>query len=58
MIDKISFLSSVATLILFVFYFIGRIITILSTKRIWKDKVIIGNSDYSEYEVIDDVVLG
>lgn len=55
MIDKISLVSSVATLILFVFYFIGRIITIFSVKQIWKDKVIIGIQDESEYEIVDYV---
>ena len=55
MVDKISLFSSIATLILFVFYFIGRIITIISVKRVWKDKVIIDALDYEKYEIIDDV---
>lgn len=57
MIETISLFSSITTLILFVFYFVGRIITIISVKRIWKDKVILGVSDYQNYEVIDDVVV-
>lgn len=55
MVDKTAFLSSIATLILFCFYFIGRIITILSVKRIWRDKVIMGDSNYSQYEIVDAV---
>lgn len=55
MVDKISLFSSVATLILFVFYFIGRIITIVSVKRIWNDKVVLDEGNYEKYEVIDDV---
>lgn len=58
MVDKISLFSSVATLILFAFYFIGRIITIVSVKRIWNDKVILNAHNYEEYEIIDDVVVG
>ena len=55
--DKIALFSSIATLILFIFYFVGRVITIISVKRIWKDKVITGVRDYREYEVIDDIVV-
>lgn len=55
MIDKISLFSSVATLILFVFYFIGRMITIFSVKQVWRDKVVIGIPDESEYEIVDTV---
>lgn len=58
MANYISLISSVATLILFVFYFSGRIITILTVNRIWKDKVIIGEHDYSQYEIVDNVYLG
>jgi len=55
MFDQIAFTSSIATLILFCIYFIGRIITILSVKRIWRDKVIIGSNDYSQYDIVDIV---
>ena len=61
MVDKISLFSSIATLILFVFYFIGRIITIISVKRVWKDKVIIDGIKNMNFEYINsdykDLVL-
>ena len=57
MIDCISLFSSVATLILFIFYFIGRIIAILSVKQIWRDKIILRKPDYKEYEIVDEVFL-
>ncbi|MPM46234.1 hypothetical protein SDC9_92932 [bioreactor metagenome] len=53
--NQIAFASSIATLLLFCIYFIGRIITILSVKKIWRDKVILGINDYSQYEIVDIV---
>ena len=58
MVETLSLISSVATLILFIFYFIGRIITIASVKRIWRDKIIIGTHNYEKYDIVDEVVVG
>lgn len=55
MTDNVSLIASVATLILFVFYFVGRIITILSVRPVWKDKVILRKMDYSQYEIVDEI---
>ena len=38
--DLIGDIASIATLLLFGVYFIGRIITILSIKPIWNDKIV------------------
>ena len=48
--------ASIATLVLFVFYFIGRIITITATKRLWKDKVLIlDDSERAPYNLVDEI---
>lgn len=54
-IQIISFFSSIATLILFLFYFIGRIITVLSVQRMWKDKVYLYPNKESNYGIVDDI---
>lgn len=54
--EMISFGASIVTLILFMFYFIGRIITIFAVKKIWKDKVILGIFNADEYNIVDEVV--
>lgn len=48
-------LSAVATMILFLFYFVGRVVTIISIRKIWRDKVVVDLLDYSQYEIIDEV---
>ena len=57
--NLVSALSSVATLVLFAFYFIGRIITIKTAKGWWKDKIIVlddaSYEDYFKYGIVDDV---
>lgn len=50
-----SNVSAIATMILFSFYLAGRVITILSVSKIWKDKIVIGSEDYSKYDIIDEV---
>lgn len=47
-------IASIATLVLFVFYFIGRIITIIIVKPIWSDKIVNYDSAtdiVEEYEI-------
>lgn len=56
-LDVLSAAASFATLILFVIYFVGRIITIFAVKSIWKDKVLVDESRYKDYGVIEDVIL-
>lgn len=58
MVEILSLFSSVATLILFVFYFTGRILTIISVKRIWRDKIIINTHNCKKYDIVDTVVVG
>lgn len=48
-------LATFATLILFLFYFIGRIITICTVKKLWRDKVILSKTLSNEYGVVDEV---
>lgn len=48
-------LASMATLILFLIYFLGRIITIFAVKQLWKDKVVINAEEYTNYDIIDEV---
>lgn len=55
MVNQVALISSIATLILFFIYFAGRIITILSVRKIWRDKVTLCASDYSQYEIVDTV---
>lgn len=55
-IEMISLFASIATLVLFLFYFIGRIITIFAVKKIWKDKVVLGVFNLDEYNIVDEVV--
>lgn len=55
MCNTLSDLASWATLILFFFYFIGRIITICTVKKLWKDKVIFKNELNDEYGVVDEI---
>lgn len=49
-------LASIATLILFLIYFLGRIITILTVKQLWKDKIIINADEYVNYDIVDEVL--
>lgn len=51
----ITDLATYATLILFLFYFVGRIITICVVKRLWHDKVVFSEIDGDKYGVIDEV---
>lgn len=51
----ISNLATWATLILFLFYFIGRIITICTVKRLWRDKVVFEKAPGEGYGVVDEV---
>jgi len=56
-------ISSIATLTLFVIYFVGRIITIVSTRRIWKDRVefVYGTMDtldnYTRQNCVDQIYV-
>lgn len=52
--------SSVATLILFVIYFIGRTIATLQSRGLYSDKLVIeGKKDFdnTKYDVIENVIL-
>ncbi len=52
----LGYISSIATLVLFVIYFIGRIITIIMVKPIWSDKITNYDSAtdiVEEYEIDD-----
>lgn len=51
----LSLLSSIATLILFSFYFIGRIITTASVKKLWKDKIILKDLENCSYDIVDEI---
>lgn len=51
----LSDIASIATLILFLFYLIGRCITILTVNHLWKDKVIIGNCEDTNYGAIEEI---
>lgn len=51
----LSSLASVATLVLFVIYFIGRIITIFAVKRIWTDEVIFDKRRFQNYGIVEEV---
>ena len=53
--DVIADLATWATLILFLFYFIGRIITICTVKRLWRDKVVFSETPGDGYGVVDEV---
>lgn len=53
--EIIGLYSSVATLILFVFYFVGRIFTIFTVKRLWKDKVLFSIDANKEFQIVDFV---
>lgn len=58
MSNTLSNLASWATLVLFLFYFVGRIITICTVKKLWKDKVILENRIGDEYGVVDEINNG
>lgn len=51
----LSTIASVATLVLFIFYFIGRGITIFAVKKLWKDKVIMRENINESFGVVDEV---
>lgn len=51
----VSLAASIATLILFLLYFVGRIITVFAVKNIWKDKVVLNETSYSQYDIVDEV---
>ena len=51
----LSTYSSIATLILFVIYFFGRVITILSVKKLWKDEVILDPARFGSFGIVDDI---
>lgn len=53
--EIISELATWATLILFLFYFVGRIITILTVKKIWREKVIFSETLDDRYGVVDEI---
>lgn len=55
MLNTISFLGSLASIILFLIYIIGRGITIIAVDRLWRDKIYTGDRDYSVFNVIDSV---
>lgn len=48
-------IASIATLVLFVFYFVGRGITIFMVRKLWKDKIVQGETDYSQYHLVDSI---
>ena len=52
-------IASIATLILFVFYFIGRIITILRTQLLYMDELREESTDFDrkKYNIIEDFIL-
>ena len=53
---KLATIASVATLILFVFYIVGRIITIMVTDHIWKDKIVtLKDTQESPYDIVDEI---
>jgi len=54
--NYISTLASIMTIILFLFYFVGRIITIISVKRLWYDKIIIGKLKDNKYGIVDSII--
>ena len=51
----LSTIASVATLVLFICYFIGRGITIVTVKKVWKDKVTMGEGNDEAIGVVDEV---
>ena len=53
----VGIISSIATLILFVIYFIGRIITIKMEKHIYYDKITFEAPEdvYGKYDIIDEI---
>lgn len=53
--EIITDLATLATLILFLFYFVGRIITICTVKKLWRDKVIFSEINRNEYGIVDEV---
>ena len=55
MLDFISLLGSLASIILFIVYFVGRGITIITVERLWKDKIYTGCMDYSSFSIVDSV---
>lgn len=57
MFTDISFLGSLASIILFIIYVIGRGITIITVKRLWRDKIYTGYRDYDEFNIIDSVTI-
>lgn len=52
-------IASIATLILFVFYFVGRILTMLRTESLYMDELIEETSDFDRknYNIIEDFIL-
>ncbi len=53
----LSTISSIATLILFAIYFVGRTITILSVKSIWKDEVIFDPNHFDNFGIVEEISL-
>ena len=51
----LSEIASIATLALFIIYFIGRIITIFTVKRVWTDEVIFDEKRYDNYGIVEEV---
>ena len=57
--QTISNIASIATLILFVFYFVGRIITIIRSKPLYSDKIYIrkNTEELSSFNIVDEISL-
>ena len=55
MLEIISLLGSLASIILFIVYVVGRGITIIMVERLWKDKIYTGCMDYSSFSIVDSV---
>lgn len=55
--DILNNCAGIATLVLFIIYFIGRIITILSVRNIWKDKIVYqrGDSISDINNIVDEI---
>ena len=51
----VSEAASIATLVLFVMYFIGRIITIFSVRRMWTDEIVFDQKRFGDYGIVDEV---
>lgn len=47
--------ASVATLILFSLYILGRIITIFTVRKIWLDEVVFNQDDFDKYGVVEEI---